>query len=81
MVLACLEAVCGYEVASAYFRTYHSVKADTCSRVEDEEAAALAQACGLEVVSLRGSWARHLERGWLRRALIWEGQSGAGARA
>ena len=51
MVVTCLEAVYGYEVASAYFRTYHNVTADTFSRVEDEEAIALAESKGLEVVS------------------------------
>ena len=29
---------------------------------------------GGSVVSLRESWARHLEKGWLHWALVWEGQ-------
>ena len=42
--------------------------------VDDEECRKLAAARGLEVVSLRESWASHVERGWLHRALVWEGQ-------
>ncbi|CAK0821968.1 unnamed protein product [Prorocentrum cordatum] len=41
--IALSKAVYGYEVASAYFRTYHNVTADTFSRVEDEEAVELAR--------------------------------------
>ena len=77
MVITCLETVYDYEVASAYFQTYHNVTADAFSRVSDGEARTLAKQKGLEVVDLVDRWAEHLDRGSRHWALVWEGQSSA----
>ena len=75
-LLCALEVVYNFETFSAFFRTYHNVTADAFTRKAKEELEELTKQHDLEVVDLRPAWSSHLDRGWMRRALVWDGQEG-----
>jgi len=75
LLMAALRVTYGFELISAYFRTYHNITADSFTRLAAEDQVALRAKHALEQVDLREAWAQHLDRGWVRRALVWKGQA------
>jgi len=74
LLVSALQIQYSFELRSTYFRTYHNVNSDAFTRLEDAEVEELRQRLGLTSVDLHDAWAQHLSRGWVRRALVWEGQ-------
>ena len=74
-VLAALEAAHSFRVCSAYVRTYHNITADDLTRKDPQE---VMQEKGLAALEGAGEALQvYLERGWIRRALVWAGQADA----
>ena len=74
-VLAALEAAHSFRVCSAYVRTYHNITADDLTRKDPQE---VMQEKGLTALEGAGEALQvYLERGWIRRALVWAGQADA----
>ena len=74
-VLSAIEASHAIRVHGAYIRTYHNETADDLTRVE---AVAVMRAKGLQDLgNPTQEFVQYLHRGWVRRALLWAGQSDA----
>ena len=73
-LMCALEGTYGFQVASAYFRTYHNVTADGLTRKLKEETQGMLSSMGLLEVDLREAWEDHAARGWARRAFVWTNQ-------
>ena len=54
---------------------YHNVTADALACLGAEQLWELVQERGFPVLGVEAAWCAHLDRGWQRRALTWEGQS------
>eukprot|EP00974_Lingulodinium_polyedra_P053043 5097943-Lingulodinium_polyedra.AAC.1 len=76
-VLGAMEASYQFGLNGSYTRTYHNVTADALTRLDAEAVDQLLQGRGLARVDLEPAWAAHLDRGWLRRAMVWDGQDGS----
>ena len=73
-VLCAVESVYQFQTISAWLRTYHNVTADELTRESRDIIEGIRDSKGLEEIDLLPAWAQHLDRGWVRRALVWEGQ-------
>ena len=74
-VLAALEAAHSFRFCGAYVRTYHNVTADDLTR---KEPAQVMKEQGLSPLENAAEALRvYLERGWVKRALVWAGQADA----
>ena len=74
-VLSAVEATHSFRVHGAYIRTYHNVTADDLTRGDPKP---VMEQRGLTTLpGASEALGRFLERGWLRRALIWAGQADA----
>ena len=74
-VLSAIEASHAIRVHGAYIRTYHNETADDLTRVE---AKAVMRNKGLKDLGKPSEeFVQYLSRGWVRRALLWAGQSDA----
>ena len=69
-LLAALETVGGFRLHAEYIRTYHNQVADALTR--EEEGPVLA-AWNLERIAFSEALLSTLDRGWTRRALLWDG--------
>ena len=76
-LLGALEACYGFSVSGNYARTYHNITADALTRCAAEDVEALLASKGLRQIDLVPAWEEHLSRGWIRRALTWDGQDGS----
>ena len=74
-VLSAVEATHAFRMHGAYIRTYHNVTADDLTRGDPQ--AVMAQKGLTPLPGVSEALGKFLERGWLRRALIWAGQADA----
>ena len=74
-VLSAIEAAHAIRVHGAYIRTYHNETADDLTRLD---AAEVMKSKGLkDLGNPTEDFVKYLSRGWIRRALLWSGQSNA----
>ena len=74
-VLSAVEAAHAIRVHGAYIRTYHNETADDLTRLD---AAEVMKSKGLtDLGNPTEDFVKYLNRGWIRRALLWSGQSDA----
>eukprot|EP00972_Heterocapsa_arctica_P073512 10857687-Heterocapsa_arctica.AAC.1 len=69
-----MELSYGFRLMSAFFLTYHNVTSDYLTRASADQIRARASKLGFGLIDLRDGRVKHLERGWVRRALTWQGQ-------
>lgn len=74
LILVVMEASYHFRVVAAYFRTCHNSTADAFTRLMEEDMLKLEKEHGLVQIDVTEAWTAHLNRGWIRRALVWEGQ-------
>lgn len=72
-VLAAIEAAHSFRVHGAYLRTYHNITADDLTRRDPQEVMAKAGLTEMQNPS-EHLWA-YLQRGWVKRALVWSCQT------
>ena len=74
-VLSAIEATNAFRLHGSYLRTYHNITADALTR---EDAEKVLQEKGLErIVGAKEALTVCLDRGWMRRAMVWAGQADA----
>ena len=69
-----MEPGCIFNVLNRIVWLLHNVMADAFARRGEEPVWELVQERSFAVLDVEAAWAEHLNRGWRRRALAWEGQ-------